>query len=183
MNVVAEGRYGAVLHSSDGDVLYVPSRQSHRVTVSFADEETDPPLRRRNAPETLTAPDGTATVSWEEIERIEGVIRFTGGRLNSSSKAKHWLVLEDAVGPLRYRTDVENASIHNRGGETRPRVPLRLLPYGTGAVFAYFIAHDHLGYEVSRELSGTLCDLNQAFEEFLETHAPSFATVEELWPA
>ena len=182
MKAIAEGRYGGLVRLNETDVIYIPTAQSHQVTVSFATEENDPALRRRNAPETLLFSDMTVNVDSADIGSIEGTIRFSDGKLNPVSRAKHWLVLEDAVGPLRYRSDVENASFHNSSGKTRPRVPIQVTRYGNGAVFAYFIAHDHYGYRVSRELPGTLSDLNTEFETFVEQQAPSFVSTTDLWP-
>lgn len=182
MKAIAEGRYGGLVRLDEMDVVYIPTAQSHRVTISFATEEDDPALRRRNAPKTLMLPDETANIDRSDIPRIEGTVRFSDGVLNPVSRAKHWLVLEDAVGPLQYRSDVENASFHNSSGETRPRVPIQVARYGFGAVFAYFIAHDHYGYGVSRELPGTLADLNREFEMFVEQEAPSFGSATDLWP-
>lgn len=182
MNVVAEGRYGGVVRIDTG-VLYVPTASNHRLIVSFADEEDDPPLRRRNAPASLTAADGTAAISRSDVGDIEGVIRFRSGSLRGILKAGYWVALEDAVGPLRYRTRVEHASIHNFGGYARPMVPLRIARSGTGAIYAYFRAHDHPRFAVSRELPGTLRDVIDEFEAFVEGEAPSFPAVEDLWPA
>ena len=182
MKPIAEGRDGGLVRLGEADVVYVPTAQSHRVTVSFATEEDHPALRRRNAPETPLCSDMTVNVDRADLPSIEGTVRFSDGELNPVSRAKHWLVLEDAVGPLRYRSDVENASFHNSGGETRPRVPIQVTRCGVGAVFAYFVAHDHYGYRVSRELPGTLADLNTEFETFVEQQAPSFTSTTELWP-
>lgn len=172
MKVVVNARYGTVLES-DMTAYYVPTR-GLSLRYPIAQTETLPELKRENV-WTPTAEAGDCVgVAIADLLSLDGVIPFRGGGTQAVSRAEDWAQLEELVGPLRYRHDVEDAGMYMHQGTYRPRVPLRVARHGPGAMALYLTAHGHNVLMVKKALALTYHELTVRVAVDVYPETPSF---------
>ena len=142
MEVIVSAEYGTVLASASC-VYYVPTKSPPWQIQSNATTEEWPELARDQVLEIPAAAGDTVDYDPGELLPIPGALSFTGKQSRAEANACDWALIEELVGPLRYRKDVEEAAMYRMSGTYRPRVPVRVVSRGLGAVAVYLSAHGH----------------------------------------
>jgi len=172
MKVIVTAAYGAVL-ASPTTVYYVPTKEPTKIAWPAKTEER--PDLKRNSVAAIDASAGESVgLTPDDLSRIDGVVSFCGTTDRATSRASDWAQIEELVGPLRYRDDVENAAMYWAAGECRPRVPVQIISRGLGAAGVYLFAHDHRSWEVARALGLTYATLFEHIKEDVYERTPSF---------
>ena len=173
MEVVVNANYGSVLRS-ELVAYYVPTRTPPWNVRTPATVETLPELERTNV-WTPTAEAGErVAVTLADLLHVDGVIPFSGDTERAVSRASDWAQLEELVGPLRYRDDVEDAGMYVAEGTFRPRIPLRVARCGAGAIAQYLLVHGHDVLMVKQALGLTYHRLMERMHLDVCPETPSF---------
>ena len=157
MEVIASAEYGTVL-ASDSCVYYVPTKTPPWQIRSNASTEEWPALARTDVHDMTAVAGETVEYRHRELLDIDGALSFTGKRDQATQTACDWALIEELVGPLRYREDVEQASMYRMSGTYRPRIPLRVVSRGLGAVAVYLSAHGHRPLPIKNALALTYAE-------------------------
>ena len=173
MEVVVNAEYGAVL-AAENNVYYVPTKTPPWQVQAPAPTEDLPELARDTVLDLSDYRGSKSGVTPADLEEIDGVLTFTGDQSDTITTASYWAQIEELVGPLRYRPDVERAAMYMVPGACRPRVPVRVAQKGLGAVGVYLFAHGHNGQSVSKALSLTYAELDNRIYHDVYTQTPSF---------
>lgn len=172
MEVIVNATYGTVLASDDG-VCYVPTKVPPRGVRWPAKTEKRPDLKRDSVSSMDAAAGETVSLTQDDFSHVDGVITFSGDRQQAVSRASDWAQVEELVGPLRYRQDVECAAMYWIPGEERPRIPLRVAALGPGAIGIYLSAYGHCPWAISKALNLTYTELmKEEYRVYKKT--PSF---------
>jgi len=172
MELMVNAEYGAVL-ATEEEVYYVPTKTPSWQIQAPAEAEETQSLARETVLEPSSLRQG-ASLTTSDLQEVDGTIMFTGERKDAIGQATDWAQIEELVGPLRYRKDVEQAAMYMTPGETRPRVPVRVARYGPGAIAVYLWAHGHGGWSVAKALTLTYAELDRRVYEDVYTQTPSF---------
>lgn len=173
MKVVVNARFGTVLES-DMSAYYVPTRTPSSPSPCPAQTETLPELNRTNVWSPTAEAGEYVAVPIADLLYIDGVIPFSGGGTRAVSRAEDWAQLEELVGPLRYRHDVEDAGMYFTSRTYRPRIPLRVARHGLGAMSLYLTAHNHNVLHVKKALGLTYHELTVRIAVDVYPETPSF---------
>lgn len=173
MELVVNAEYGAVL-AAESRVYYVPTKTPSWQVQAPAPTEDLPELARETVLELPDRLESTVDVTSPELLKIDGLLTFTGDRATAVNTATDWAQIEELVGPLRYRPDVERAAMYMVPGACRPRVPVRVARQGLGSIGVYLFAHGHSGLSVSRALTLTYAELDKRIYHDVYTKTPSF---------
>jgi len=172
MDVIVTAAYGAVL-ASPTTVYYVPTKEPTKIAWPAKTEER-PELKRKSVAAIDASAGESVEMTPEDLSRIDGVVSFCGETAWEIGRASDWAQIEELVGPLRYRDDVENAAMYWAAGECRPRVPVQIISRGLGAAGVYLFAHDHRSWAVARALGLTYATLFEHIKEDVYERTPSF---------
>jgi len=172
MDVIVTAAYGAVL-ASPTTVYYVPTKEPTKIAWPAKTEER-PELKRKSVAAIDASAGESVEMTPEDLSRIDGVVSFCGETAWEIGRASDWAQIEELVGPLRYRDDVENAAMYWAAGERRPRIPVRIISRGLGAVGLYLFAHEHRSWAVARALGLTYATLFEHIKEDVYERTPSF---------
>ncbi|WP_152420887.1 hypothetical protein [Halorubrum coriense] len=173
MNIIVTATYGAVLAGSTS-VYYVPTKKPPRGMKWPATTEQCPDLKRDSVA-TIDASSGDSVeLTPDDLSVFDGVLSFCGKLDRATSRASDWAQIEELVGPLRYRDDVENAAMYWVRGQDRPQIPVRVASRGLGAIGLYLLAHDHRPWAVARALGLTYAKLFEHLREDVYEETPSF---------
>lgn len=173
MEVVVNAKYGSVLRS-EVVAYYVPTRTLPWNVRTPATTETLPELKRTNVWTPTAEPGEGAAVTPADLLHIDGVIPFSGDIERAVGRASDWAQLEELVGPLRYRDDVEDAGMYFVEGTFRPRIPLRVARCGAGAIAQYLTAHGHNVLMVKQALGLTFHQVMERMHTDVCVETPSF---------
>ena len=173
MEVVVNAKYGSVLRSAVV-AYYVPTRTPSWTVRTPATVETLPELERTNVWTPTADPGKRVAVTPADLLHVDGVIPFSGDTERAVSRASDWAQLEELVGPLRYRDDVEDAGMYVVEGTYRPRIPLRVARCGVGAIAQYLLVHGHDVLMVKQALAVTFHRLMERIHQDVCIETPSF---------
>ncbi len=173
MEVVVNAKYGVVL-KGNSTVYYVPTKTPPWQTRAPAESERIPALRRTKIA-TITETEGEyVSLSPGRLIYTDGVVTFDEKSKRAVSRAEDWAQIEELVGPLQYRYDVEAAAMYLSKGTCRPRIPLRVARHGPGAIAIYLYAHDHGPMMVKKALGLTYHELTEYIYTDVVSETPSF---------
>lgn len=179
MNIIVNATYGTVLVSST-TTYYVPTKEPPERTRWPATTEQCPDLKR-NSVATIDASAGESIrLTPDDLRDFDGVISFCGKSGRATSRASDWAQIEELVGPLRYRDDVEIAAMYWVAGQDRPQIPVRVAIRGLGAIGLYLLAHDHRPWAVAKALRITYAKLFEHLKEDVYEQTPSFNWDDDL---
>jgi len=173
MELIVNADYGAVLATGD-EVYYVPTKTPPWQLQSSAETEAAPQLSREIVFEFPSSLGKIADLTPTELLEVDGTITFNSNRKDAIGQASDWAQIEELVGPLRYREDVEHAAMYMQPGKNRPRVPVRVARYGPGAIAVYLWAHGHDGWSVAKALTLTYAELDRRVYHDVYAQTPSF---------
>lgn len=173
MELIVNAEYGAVL-ADDSGVYYVPTKTPSWQVQAPAQTEGLSELARDTVFELSDHPGSTIEVTTASLQEVDGMLRFTGDRVDAVTRASDWAQIEELVGPLRYRPDVEHAAMYMISGACRPCVPVRVARQGLGAIGVYLFAHGHTGMSVAKALALTYAELDRRVYYDVYTETPSF---------
>ena len=179
MNVVVTATYGTVLVSPT-TVYYVPTKQPPKGTRWPATTEQCPDLKRDSVATIGASAGDSVELTPDDLSDFDGVISFCGEPDRAASRASDWAQIEELVGPLRYRDDVETAAMYWVRGQARPRIPVRVASRGLGAMGLYLLAHGHRPWAVARGLGLTYAKLFEHLREDVYEETPSFNWEDDL---
>jgi len=173
MEVIVNANYGTVLVSND-IAYYVPTKKPPRGVRWPAATEKRPDLKRSSVASIDAVAGETVSLTLDDFNRIDGVVPFSGDRPHAIARASDWAQIEELVGPLRYRQDVESAAMYWVSGDGRPRIPLRVAAHGSGAIGIYLSAHGHRLWAISKALNLTYAQLLEHKYRDVYVQTPSF---------
>jgi len=173
MEVIVNAAYGTVLASTDS-VCYVPTKIPPKRVRWPAKTEKRPDLKRESVASIDAVAGETVSLTRDDFTHVDGVIPFSGDRQQAVGRASDWAQVEELVGPLRYRPDVESAAMYWTPGKERPRIPLRVAARGPGAIGIYLSAYGHNPWAVSKALNLTYPQLLKHEYRDVFKQTPSF---------
>jgi len=173
VELIVNAEYGAVL-ATEEDVYYVPTKTPDWQIRAPAKTEKTPILARETVLEPSLLRQREDSLRECDLLEVDGTISFTGERKDAIGQAVDWAQIEELVGPLRYREDVEQAAMYMEPGICRPRVPVRVARHGLGAIAVYLWAHGHDGWSVAKALTLTYAELDRLVYKDVYTQTPSF---------
>ena len=173
MDVIKHATYGTVLRSSSF-VYYVPTKTPSKSVQWPATTEEYTDLKRSSVASVDASAGETTSLTVGELRQIDGVIPFHGASNRATSRALNWAQMEELVGPLRYRSDVESAAMYWIAGDERPRIPLRVAAHGPGAIGVYLSAYGHSPWAVAKALGLTYPELLEHKRRDVYKKTPSF---------
>lgn len=173
MKVIVNAEYGSVFASASC-AYYVPTKSPSWQTQSNASTEDCPEFARKQVLETPAPVGETVNFDSDELLDVPGAISFTGDQNQAQKTACEWALIEELVGPLRYREDVEDACMYRKSGTYRPRVPVRVVNRGLGAVAVYLSAHGHGALSIKNALALTYSEQCKHIYHDVYKHTNSF---------
>jgi len=179
MNVIVTAAYGTVLATSNS-AYYVPTKQPSKGTKWPATTEQRSDLKRDSVATIGASAGDSVKLTLDDLSDFDGVISFCGKIDRATSRASDWAQIEELVGPLRYRDDVETAAMYWVPGQDRPRIPVRVTSRGPGAIGLYLFAYGHRPWAVAKALGLTYTKLFEHLREDVYEKTPSFSWEDDL---